>query len=158
MSATAEEVTAETAVERKPAPPITLSRLKESQYARTVYTLTVPNDTSPQDLLRDTYWQHIATKFRVRDRIEVMPDNGRWFVELIVMDCGRQFAHVEVMRVKDFVKVAKHTSETAPYKIEYSGPHVKYQIIKDGVALSKGHETEDAARRWVKSHIEASRR
>ena len=146
MSAAAQEVAAQ---------PLQLSRMKEGQYARNVFSVTVPNNVTIADIVEETYWQHVARNLRLRDRIEVMPDNGEWFVELMVTSVGKLHAGVAIMRENQFTTPEIQASEASAYEIKYAGPHVKYQVIKNGVVVADSFDTEQVARRWVTSHIEA---
>jgi len=104
MSAAAQEVAAQ---------PLQLSRMKEGQYARNVFSVTVPNNVTIADIVEETYWQHVARNLRLRDRIEVMPDNGEWFVELMVTSVGKLHAGVAIMRENQFTTPEIQASEAS---------------------------------------------
>lgn len=68
--------------------PITTSRITLAEYARNIFVVTPEHGTPFEDILKPSYWLHVADTVSMRlrpyDRIEVRPEDGSYFAELIV--------------------------------------------------------------------------
>lgn len=145
----AEEVTAKI-VQRKIHP----SRFKQADGVRNVWVV-VPEEGVPYEaLLDDAYWAHIADKLRPMDRIEVLPEDGAYFAELIVRASGRQFANVIELR-----KVRLDTSAVASpdgrYDVQWKGPHHKFAVVRisDKTPMQTGFENKVDAFTWLSQNL-----
>lgn len=132
-------------------------RIQLAQHVRNEWHVTPEYGTPVEALLEPQYWAHISSKLRPRDRIEVDAEDGSYYVELKVVDAGRLYAKVVVLRRCDFT-IDAETEEQAPdYKIMWAGPHAKWRIVrtKDKGLVKDGLETRQAAELYLASHEKA---
>jgi hypothetical protein len=52
--------------------------------------------TKIEDVLQPQYWAHVAGQLGPYTRIEVL-ETGEWMLELLVINCGRNWAKVQVL-------------------------------------------------------------
>jgi hypothetical protein len=139
------------------------SRFKPAELVRIIYDAKPEAGTAFEDVLKPEYWAHLGETVRPGDRIEVTPEDGAYFAELLVRDCGRLWAKVELLRKVDFVAVdpAVETSTIDPsHTVEWRGPNGKFAVLRHGRAggkevLHSGFETREAANAWLGEHLKA---
>lgn len=130
------------------------SRFKPADGVRNVWVV-VPEEGVPYaSLLDGSYWSHISEKLRPMDRIEVLPEDGSYFAELIVRGSGRQYANVVELRKVQLDTVAV-TSPDNKYEVAWRGPHHKFCVVRtaDKTSMQTGFDNKDAALSWLSSNI-----
>lgn len=131
------------------------SRLQIADHYRSHYGVVAEDGVSLDDLLRPEYWAHVATKLRKFDIIEVLPEDGSFFVELIVLQVGIGYAKVMLLR-----EVGLEADEVLPDAdgviVKWKGPHRKWAVIRttDGQILRDGHEDKAAAALWAQGYAQ----
>ena len=154
--ASAVEVPPEATDDSKPrALPLTLQRFSQAEYERNIWEAIPPAGTDIEDMLRPEYWQHLGTRLKVRDRIEVFAEDGKFWAELIVMSAGKLFASVAVLRHVGLDGYGpKYDSELlAGYIVEYHGPIDKWRIRRGSEVIHAGFDIEKQAHTWLESHL-----
>lgn len=173
MSATAQAVQTSNVIK------LNVTRLKESQYERRVWSASPQHGTPFEKLLDPNYWAHVAPKLKPWDRIEVQPDGIGYFAELLVVDADRLWAKVKVIRYVDFTsKPAVDPSQPAldlgdetpaeldhedpeesdnvddNYLVEFKGSN-KWSVIRkaDGEVLKSGYPNKGGANKWLRTHL-----
>jgi hypothetical protein len=107
------------------------------------YAVVLPGDISLEDTLEPSFWSHINAhtppKLRQHDTIRVIPEDGSYFAELIVLQAGKGFAQVKLLRHLE-LDVSPEVSELRLVDVVWRGPAVKFAIErkKDGVRLKQG--------------------
>ncbi len=157
MATPAAQVPAAVAEEERKNPQLQMVHFKQAEQLRNIWCVQAARDVTVEQLLDETYWAHVARMLRSGDRIEVMPEDNAYFAELMVLATGRLHAQVEMMRYIEFDQPSPQASESQ-YRIDWGGSIDKYRIIRGDDILSKGHETQKAANRWLDSHMQAQNR
>lgn len=130
-------------------------RLQAAEFVRTVYRV-VPEDLTPFEALLDpAYWAHVAAKLRPLDRIEVEAEDGSYTAMLIVRDAGRLFAKVAVLyKVNlDPVEVGASLPIPSNYFVKFSGPILKWCVVRDKDRLREGVASRVEAEAWLREHL-----
>jgi hypothetical protein len=112
----------------------------ESAYVRRV--ATVPSGTTMEQITDPDFWgNYTRTSINVRDIIEVMPDDGAWFAELLVRDKGNVQARVAVLRhiQLDAVEEPKATADEDQLVVRHVPP-LDWCVIRtrDNARLAEG--------------------
>lgn len=138
-------------------PQLAPSRIELAEQLRTIWSMSPEADTTFEAILLPEYWAHVSAKFRPRDRIEVEPEDGTYYAELIVRDAGKLFAKVEVIRHVKLKEYNVRGDLDMQFDIRHAGPNQKWRVVRvaDKAVLSSGHETPDAARSWAMQHAKA---
>ena len=135
--------------------PILPKYVKGAEYVRNIFSATPPAGTKYEDMLKPEYWTHIAATLHPTDRIEVIPEDGVWFAELIVISCGKNWAKVYPLR---FVELSESAPEEAPvagkYYVKWRGEVHKHGVIRfsDKVVVKSGFPTAAEAKAWLAEH------
>lgn len=122
---------------------------------------------SVDDLMEPGYWSAVAGKLGFGDHMEVLPKNGAYQVELIVLDVGKTWAKMGLLRSTMFNKKANttqvaNTPDTPVEKsaggtyVKWSSPHTKFRVHdeKTKEVLKDGFLTADAAKAWAEAYSE----
>ena len=133
--------------------------LREAEYRRTIWELTVEKGVEPKAVLQPAFWAHVAGRLKIGDRIEAMAHDGSWFYELIVRSkpAGRATeATVVPLNFYDLNAIDVET-KTAVAGVEYEhawkGPTLKHCVIRlaDKAIVADKLDTKDQALDWIKS-------
>lgn len=126
------------------------------EHANQNWTITVPENTVLDDVLRSDYLVNVAAKLRPYDHIRVRVDTGEWYAELLVLSCGRAWVKTVVLFHLDLTaKDDEQTEQSEDYVVQYRGPHLKFCILRksDRSPIKENLETKDAANAWLASFL-----
>lgn len=137
------------------AAPITLkprnkiTSLQSQEIGRNVWVKRLTEETAKEDLLKPTFWAHVARTLRPFDRIEVMAHDGSWYAELIVRSTTSLDATVGLIKFTEFVEPP--VSGADDYDVVWKGPAAKFCIIRieDKVRVKDGFENKELAAAWL---------
>lgn len=141
----------EAVAERVPLPPLGFDRWQLREHRNPGHWVCVQVGTTIEDLLVPAYWANVARNLQPRTTIEVHWDDASQFAELYVLDAGRNWASVDVLRHKKELKrpVLAHLAEQ--YEISFNGPVDRYRIqrLSDRAVIKAGFATEAAAHQYL---------
>ena len=131
------------------------ARIQAAEQMRNIWFVTPEHDTPFESILDPKYWAHVSWQFKPRDRIEVDAEDGSYFAELIVLDAGRLFAKVAVLRKHEFAKADVTGEEDSGFEVKWAGRHSKWRVIRkaDKAVLKEGFEDKQAGLVWVAGHM-----
>jgi hypothetical protein len=134
------------------------SRMKPAEYSRQVYFVVPETGTPFADVLKPEYWTHVAGKLKSLDRIEVFPEEGTYFAELLVVYAGNNTVRVRELSCVEFGE-SESQEEKSDYEIKWSGPIARWRITRksDNVVLVDGDEvaTRPLAEDWLRNYLKA---
>lgn len=131
------------------------SRLKLSEYVRSVYHATPEAGTPLRELLKPEYWAHVSKQLKVGDRIEVDAEERTWFAELYVRGVTPTSVTVFVMRHIEFTKPESEASTDEEYSAKHAGRGV-WRVIRnsDKAVVKSDFATKEAAEAWIEHPVE----
>lgn len=144
--------------EKKEQPALHPNRITAGEQAFVLYRAIVPSETTLDDLKRSAFWAHVAQMLRPGYLIQVMPDNRSYFVELLVVDAGAQFAKVAVLREVKLEVLQAGASPAFPgFSVEYAGDHERWRVIResDRKVLKANQGSQADAFTWLTNHLKA---
>ena len=102
-------------------------RIKEAEFVRHAFRVTVPNDVKYDEVLKPEFWVHVAAKMNgdAHDLVEVMPEDGSWFALLIVVSASRLHAKCLPLLFKTLEAEAAEKDD-GPFVIKHNGPCLLY--------------------------------
>lgn len=132
-----------------------------AEFARQVHRVTPVEGTKLEELREPEYWSHVAGKMHQHDRIEVLPQGGEWFAELLVISCSK--VHVKVAVLNSVRLTAPKGKEDAGkdnppadevFDLQFKGPQRKWSIIRksDKAVVKENFESKDDAAAWLSSN------
>ena len=131
-------------------------QLKLAEFIRRLFTVIVPITTVRKDVLNPRFWEHVAKKLGINDRIEIMPEDSSWFMEVIVTNVDRQRVAVSELRYVKLVDVetpnnAPDANAESDYEYKYRGSSLKHCIMHkiDGSVLKEGCTSKADAIAWL---------
>ncbi len=133
-------------------------RFEMAAAARNVHRFVLPADHKIEDMLETDYWTHVAAKLRALDHIEVNPDDGSFYAELLVRSTRFGMIETAVIRYVEFEggNAADALPQSA-YKVEFKGPHDKWCVLEHDQVLQKKFETEGSAIAWAQNYQRVQR-
>jgi len=138
--------------ESNTAKPISEGRLGLEVERSNRWRVDVPLGTTPEDCMKESYWRHVATRFRPGDEIVCMPDNMAWKLVLHVVGAGRLYAHVAKQELYELAPLEQAIKLPSIYTIKFLGSHHKWGVLRENKPLKDGFETEELARRYAQNH------
>lgn len=121
-----------------------------AQYARQVHAVTPPEGTTLEEMLDPAYWGHVSARFHQYDRIEVVPQGGAFYAELLVTNCSLVHAKVAVLHVKELQPLVKEEADK-DFSIEFKGPNRKWSVLRAGdkAIVKDVFTSKEEARAWL---------
>jgi hypothetical protein len=138
---------------------LSINRLQQAEYQRTVYRV-VPELSTPYESLFDPqYWAHVSAKLRPGDRLEIEAEDGSYYAELRVMDAGTLYARVAELKKVDFDdgSVSGDQPVLSGYEVKWRGPILKWSVLRGKDAIHDGEQSKGAANSWLAEHIKVVR-
>jgi len=135
------------------------SRFKLADYKRNEFRVSPEHGTTLEDIQKPEFWSHVAAHLASFDTIEVIPEDGSFYAELLVITAGKQFATVKLLRHVDLEgKAAKKDAPEAQihpdYKIEWGGVAVKHRVVRsDGEVMAEGIQKKADAEAWLQDFL-----
>lgn len=133
-------------------PRINDSRLKLAEYTRSVHQAVPEAGVSLDDMLATDYWVHVARRLKPMDKIEVCAEDGAYYADLMVVDCGRTWAKVAVLNRVELSPAPKVATDAA-YKVEWAGPHARFRVVRvvDGEVMQDKFMAREQAEQYAKN-------
>jgi len=134
---------------------LNVTRLKQAEQYCTAYAAVLPHDQSLDDALNPEYWANVAATLRQHDTIRIIPEDGSYFAELLVLDAARGYAKVKVLRHVPLDEVAEETAAPSGFTVKFNGPHDRWTVIRDvdKEKLKTGFVEKTGAQRWLDDHL-----
>lgn len=129
-------------------------RLLLAEFARQDWIVNAEAGTTVSDVLDPQYWAHCSAQMKPYDRCEVRLETGEWMLELIVLQCDRNWAKVHLLEKYDLTAVESLAPAPQKHIVKWRGPQHKHCVVRisDNEVLSTGHETGEAAQAWLKQY------
>lgn len=137
--------------------PASESRFQSSaDFASPLASYAPEAGTELEQVLDPAYWANI-TQLKPGVRIWVMPDDERWYAELLVRQAGQGFAKVHVLRKGELDAIEIDPKLSADFDIEWRGARIKHRIVrkKDAKVMKEGLATAEDAQAWIRDHARA---
>jgi hypothetical protein len=145
--------------ETKVLPAIHPSCMQIAEQVRNLWSVTIPNKATKDDLLRSDFWAHLANMLRPRDRIEAESEDGSYVADLLVLDAGTNYAKITVLREYKLDAVEPQSQSTTPagHIVQWSGRHTKFRVVRevDHKVIKDGFATKADAYGWLASYGKA---
>lgn len=145
---------------RAPMAPLNEMRFGQREFQQNEWFAIADKGTTIEDLLSRDYWANNAAKLRPKDKIAVMTEDRRMYVELIVFVTGTNWAEVRVLGTPIIVdNLSARSGAASDFDIVDGGLARKWMIVRrsDGRVV-KGDgtlQTEDAARAWLREFLQS---
>lgn len=135
-------------------PKLVPNRVKQAEFARNAHRATPEQSAKLEDVLNPTYWAHVAAKFAVGDTIEVFPEGGAWYAQLLVVGCSKLHAKVAVISMIKLRAAEKAPKDKPAFAIEFKGPQRKWSVIRtaDKSYVKEGLDSKEDAAVWLKDN------
>jgi hypothetical protein len=118
----------------------------------------LPHDRTLEEALEASAWAHAGMFLRPHDTIRLIPQIGRDYIVLLVLDAGRGFAKVKLLaHIPDETNAVEETEPQSDLLVKWISPSLKFGVIRrsDNVRLKDGMENRRDAQRWADDHIAA---
>ncbi len=147
------EITTETARPKTPA--LTRQGFKLREYANNSWRVIADRGVTVERLTDHDFWSIVSTDLQPFDTIHVVAADRSYYAELLVVDCGRGYAAVELLLHKPLAPLLTITDRLPPgFELKYAGPESQWQAIRlcDGVVIGTGFANRDACLQHLLDH------
>jgi hypothetical protein len=118
-----------------------------AQYKGNRFVFEAPADLSFDEILKPSFWAHVASQLRQWDVIEVRPQGAAYRAELIVIESGHLFAKVAL--ASKVILEAK-SEDVSALDIEQIGN--KFRVRRGPDVMKDGLATKKDAQRWIEDY------
>jgi hypothetical protein len=138
---------------------IIAGRCSTAEFKRAIHYAAPEPGTELKAVLEPSYWANYARMLSVNDRIEVSPEDGTWWAELLVREVRHAFAAVAIISKVEFAASAVDDIDFAGHIIRYAGPARQWVVIRKAkgklpeTELRENFASSEAARDYVKQNI-----
>lgn len=134
-------------------PSLTMDRFGLKESKNSGFWHGAPSDATIEDLLQPSYWANFAGRMRRNSTIEVHWDDSSQFAELYVLDYGRNWVGVALLRHVVLERGAA-VPNTDSFAIGYNGAVDLWRIVNTSnrSVLKAGFATETDAHRFLSEH------
>lgn len=110
-----------------------------------------------QHLLSQEYWTHVSELMTPYSEITVRNDDGTYYAKLLVLDCGRGWAKVQLLQWHDLTTADVAMTQSvagsrSDYEIVWKGPTKMHVVIRrsDSQVINEGeHKRKESAEAWL---------
>lgn len=140
-----------------------LRDLKNAELTRNVYRLVVENGAKLEDILKPEFWLHISSRLGPFDRIEIMPKDGSFWSEFIVMAAGNGWAKVYNLSWHTLgtgaIEAMNMQQRHSSHEIIWRGPVEQFCVMRksDQKVVHTGEKQYTGAEAWLNNHLKALR-
>jgi hypothetical protein len=129
------------------------SRMRLAQYDRQDWIVNAEPGHTLADVLRPSYWAHMAQQMNHYDHIEVRAEEGTWVAGLLVVQVDRTFAKVVLLWEKNLESTETVDGDPG-HVVEWKGPQRKFAVIRmsDRELIRDGFKNRDEANAWLIEH------
>lgn len=140
-----------TQAKKKHVPPLAPRGLTmQAEYARRHAHVKVPHGIALEEVMAPSWWQHHVAMLKVNDRLEVVAEDGSFWVELGVVDKGIGFIKMRLLWKAPEYQENKSVDQAHLQGVFVKwGGRAKWRILKDTpkgpeVVRTGFHTKEDA--------------
>ena len=142
------------------------SEFQGAEYGRRAHLASVSGKVTLDDLMAPEYWGPVILgRVGFGDHIEVMATDGSYNMEFVVLDVGKTWAKVGLLRNTQFNKKSLTAAvmnavdsdivhSAGDTYVKWSTPTTKYRVhdVKTRVVLKDGFITLEAAKSWADAY------
>jgi len=138
-------------------PKLNITKLVLAEFRRAIHFAEPEDGVTAKDMLEPSYWADVSNKLRALDRIEALAADGSWFAEFIVLNSGRLWAKVEMLRYIELKSNAEVSGGDPEFDVVWRNPHHKYGVMRraDKSLLKEDFQTKEEAARWLQEHLQS---
>jgi hypothetical protein len=130
------------------------TKFAQSEMKRNQWDVTPEHGTPVEALLDPAYWAHVSAKLRRGDIITALAEDDSYFAELLVLNVGKLFAKVVLIRRVEITAAQIFNAEVPKgFDIKFRGPK-KWSVLR-GTEVLKEDMDRPQAEAWLKDHLKA---
>ena len=118
-----------------------------------------PAGTTREEVLNPVFWKHVARRVRAPAFINVMPLDGAWFSQLLVVFADPHRVTVLEMQHRVIEESAYAVAENQEYEAAFLSASGKYGVKRrsDKQIIRHGFASLDDARNWMTDYARTKR-
>lgn len=140
---------------RPKTPALTRQGFKLREYANSAWRVIADRGVTIERLCDTDYWSLVAQDLHPFDTLHVIAADRSYYAELLVVDCGRGYAAVELLLHKPLPPLLAITDRLPPgFELKYNGPESQWTATRlcDGVVIGTGFSSRDACLQHLLDH------
>lgn len=123
---------------------------RAADYVRTAHHVVVPVDVTLEDITRPSFWAHHTGRLGMHDIVDVLSADGKFDVQLRVVDKGIGFVEMRVLRAWQREGAAAEEAGELPevpegYIVNHA-PKTGWRVLtKEHLEVSRNHKSKREA-------------
>ena len=110
--------------------PLTESRLQRAEHYFSAYAVVLPDGVGLEEALKPEFWVHVTKRLRQHDTIRLIPEDGSFFAEALVLATGVGFAKLKLLHNVSLEDEIETANDVGPAYAKWRGPHSKWSVIR----------------------------
>lgn len=139
------------------APALNPALVKQAEFVRNVWSVTIPPDVPMTSVLASDFWAHCSSKFKAYDKIECRAQDNRWYAELLVAKVERLAVRVWCVLYSDLGAQgdAAAKPDAVDYSVAFGGGHHKWRVVRasDKAVIHHGEASREDAQKWLDAFL-----
>lgn len=140
---------------RQKTPSLTRAGCKLREHTNQSWRVVADRGVTRERLLDSDYWAVVSQDFQPFDTVSIIAQDRSFYMEALVVDCGRGYARLEELLYKPLAPMLVVADALpAGFSIEYDGPDSQWTVHRlcDGVIMGTNFTTRDAALQHLLDH------
>lgn len=131
-------------------------RLRPAEAMWRTHAVLAERELPQEAVLAPAFWSNVAGKLRPLDRIEVMDEDGRWLLVLLVRAVGEREAIVAPLWSAELQSQATLSAPAGEdMKPAWRGFKHKWTVVRGDTVLRTGMNAREEAEDWIRAHRKA---
>lgn len=133
------------------------TRLQGEEFSRQAWVANVSAGTPYKDVLRPDFWTHVAAKLKKWSKVTVIPEDGAYYAELLVVMTSKTDVVVKQLLFMQLEATQEVVVDSKDYRIDFGGPAVKWRVTRknDRKVVKDGFENTELAKAWLRDYEKA---
>lgn len=134
------------------------SRFASFEYKNKIFKVDIPSGVTPDQLLEPAYWMHVSRTLQTGDEIVALAEDNTYYVRLIVLNAGINWANVKVLYFAELSKEFEVPADAdTAYDIVFGGNFHKWRVVRksDNQTIAIGMKTREEAVEELKRYKKA---
>jgi hypothetical protein len=130
------------------------TRMHLAEHVRRDWVVDAEEGTTLDEVLDPQFWAHMAAQMTPFNRVEVRVETGEWVADLIVINCGRNWAQMHLIAQHELQKRQESPPSSEKHDVLWKGPHLKFCVLRkyDGQMLQQGFQSRVLAQEWLTNY------
>ena len=127
--------------------------LEPAEYKRREWRVSVPYDTTVEEMLTPEYWGHVSTRMQSGDTIEAIAEDNSFYAKFLVRGARKLEASVSLIHFVTLEAPVVDQAFIDGYEVKFRGTRSKWSILRGKDVIKDGFDTENVAKAYLQDYV-----